>query len=81
MGRSGKIAVAAVAIGLLLTIAVASALRKPRPATDVISFPAPEELVAEPELSRCRTLTMPDAGCEAAWEEKRRRFFGKGEAR
>jgi len=29
------------------------------------------------ELERCATLTMPDSGCEAAWAEKRRRFFGK----
>ncbi|MBD3734785.1 MAG: putative entry exclusion protein TrbK-alt, partial [Sphingopyxis sp.] len=28
-------------------------------------------------LERCATLTMPDSGCEAAWAEKRRRFFGK----
>jgi conjugative transfer region protein TrbK len=27
-------------------------------------------------LRRCRTVTVADAECEAAWEAKRRHFFG-----
>ena len=29
------------------------------------------------ELARCRALTMPDSGCEAAWAAHQRRFFGR----
>jgi len=37
---------------------------------------------ARPELEdilrRCRTVTAADPECEAAWEAKRRHFFGQG---
>jgi conjugative transfer region protein TrbK len=32
---------------------------------------------SEADLRRCRTITVPESGCEAAWEAKRRHFFGQ----
>ncbi|PTD25488.1 putative entry exclusion protein TrbK-alt [Sphingomonas fennica] len=82
MSEAGKIALCAVLAGLMLAVAIASALRSPAkdqraPATVL----APEALAADPDLRRCRIITMPDAGCEAAWEARRRHFFGSDDRR
>ena len=79
MSRTGKIAGGAALAGMMMTVAVVSASRRPEPAAPP---PAARESAADPiiaDMRRCRTLTMPDSGCEAAWEAKRRRFFGKDE--
>ncbi|MGV7120517.1 putative entry exclusion protein TrbK-alt [Sphingopyxis sp. 550A] len=79
MSRTAKIAGGAALAGMMMTVAVVSASRRPEPAAPP---PAARESAANPitvDMRRCRTLTMPDSGCEAAWEAKRRRFFGKDE--
>lgn len=80
MSRSAKIAGVALAAGILLATAIVIAVDD-RPAEK--APPRIEALGADPlraELDRCRTLTMPDAGCEAAWEDHRRRFLGRDRA-
>lgn len=76
---SKLIAVAALA-GLMMTVAILSALSdRPRAPVQPELHPAPafsDDRLAR-EMDRCRTLTMPDAGCEAAWEASRRRFLGQ----
>jgi len=76
-----KIAVGGGVGGLMLAVAIASALRgPPRP----VAFPAPQEIAprqADATPARCRTITMPDSGCDAAWEARRRHFFGEDQAR
>ncbi len=62
----------------MLTVAMASSLHRAIPPVQTISVPKGETATTNhADLIRCRTLTMPDSGCEAAWEAKRRRFFGK----
>ncbi|RIA37415.1 conjugative transfer region protein TrbK [Hephaestia caeni] len=80
MSRSAKIAGVALAAGILLATAIVIAVDD-RPAEK--APPRIEAIGADPlraELDRCRTLTMPDAGCEAAWEDHRRRFLGRDPA-
>lgn len=79
MSRTAKIAAAGALGGLLMALSVGMAHREaPRVETIV---PDDETAAGLPEhdLRRCRTLTVPDSACEAAWEEKRRRFFRKGD--
>ncbi|WP_341021148.1 putative entry exclusion protein TrbK-alt [Brevundimonas diminuta] len=80
MSRSAKIAGVAMAGGILMATAIAVDDREP-----IAPMPSPAELAPHDrlrdELARCRTLTMPDAGCEAAWEEHRRRFLGREDDR
>lgn len=82
MSRSAKIAGVALAGGILMATAIAIAVDERKPAAPL---PSPEELAPyDPlrnELARCRNLTMPDSGCEAAWEEHRRRFLGRKDDR
>lgn len=76
-----KIAVGAGIGGLMLAVTIGSALREPpRP----VAFPTPQEIAPRPAdttPARCRTITMPDSGCDAAWEARRRHFFGEDQAR
>lgn len=78
MSRSAKIAGVALAGGILMATALAIAVDERKA---VAPPPSPTELAPyDPlpdELARCRTLTMPDSGCDAAWEEHRRRFMGR----
>jgi conjugative transfer region protein TrbK len=76
-----KIALGAGVGGLMLAVAIASARREPPRA---IVVPAPREIaprIAEATPARCRTITMPDSGCDAAWEARRRHFFGEEQVR
>lgn len=77
MSRSAKIAGVALAGGLLMATAIAIAVDEREPAAPL---PSPADLTPydplRDELARCRTLTMPDSGCDAAWDEHRRRFIG-----
>lgn len=80
MSRTAKIAAAGALGGLLMSLTVAMTLREDRRVEPVI-VPFGES-TADPlahDLRRCRTLTMPDSGCEAAWEERRRRFYAREE--
>lgn len=80
MSRSAKIAGVALAAGILLATAIVMAVDD-RPAET--APPRIEAIGADPlraELDRCRTLTMPDAGCETVWEDHRRRFLGRDPA-
>jgi conjugative transfer region protein TrbK len=79
MGRAGHLVCAAVLGGLAIAIAI-DIWREPRAH---VGAPAPETLrVALPsngDIERCRTVTAPDPECEAAWDERRRQFFGRKE--
>lgn len=82
MSRSAKIAGVALAGGILMATAITIAVDERKPAAPM---PSPAELAPRDplrnELARCRNLTMPDSGCEAAWEEHRRRFLGQKDDR
>lgn len=79
MGRAGKVAGIAVLGGLGLALALVAAAGPPTARAS-----APPQISgadAHPDrggtLRRCRSVTVPDAECEAAWEAKRRHFFGQ----
>lgn len=79
MGRAGKLVAGAIVGGLALALALLAAVDPPAPRAS-----APTEISgadARPELGetlrRCRTVTIADPECEAAWEAKRRHFFGQ----
>jgi len=79
MGRAGKTASIAVLGGLALTMALVAASDPPAPRA---SAPPPISGADAPPdfkdtLRRCRTVTVADPECEAAWEAKRRHFFGQ----
>jgi conjugative transfer region protein TrbK len=80
MSRNAKIAGVAALGGIMLAVALAGSREPHEPQLEAV-LPVLEEGEQEKrlarELERCATLTMPDSGCEAAWAEKRRRFFGK----
>jgi conjugative transfer region protein TrbK len=77
--RNAKIAGVAALAGTMAAVAIVAATRAPAPAPTLPvamgGNPLPTRL--DHELDRCSTLTMPDSGCEAAWAENRRRFFGQ----
>ncbi|MCK9540482.1 MAG: putative entry exclusion protein TrbK-alt [Novosphingobium sp.] len=82
MNRAAKIALGASLAGLMLAVAIASALRPSAPDQRASVAVSPSESqTADPDLHRCRTITMPDAGCEAAWEARHRHFFGSDDRR
>lgn len=79
MGRAGMLAVGAVIGGMALTIALMAAVDPSAPRAS-----APQQISgaeARPDMTatlrRCRTVTVVDPECEAAWEAKRRHFFGQ----
>ena len=80
MSRNAKVAGVAALGGIMLAVALAGSREPHEPQLEAV-LPVLEEGEQEKrlarELERCATLTMPDSGCEAAWAEKRRRFFGK----
>ena len=79
MGRAGKLAVGAIIGGMALTLALMAALDPP--ATRASAPPpisgADAHSVPFGTLRRCRSVTAADPECEAAWEAKRRHFFGQ----
>ena len=81
--RTLKIAGVAALAGMMMAVVIAGSVTRDRPAAAELAVPpaaaAPDPLARE--LDRCATLTMPDAGCEAAWAANRRRFFGQEGAR
>lgn len=78
--RTAKIAGVAALGGIMLAVAVVAS-REPREPPREAVLPVLETGEQEKrlarELERCAALTMPDSGCEQAWAQKRRRFFGK----
>jgi conjugative transfer region protein TrbK len=79
MSRSAKVAGVAALAGMMVAVVVAGVVTRERPApaaTPVLQVATMPETTAR-ELDRCATITMPDAGCEAAWSANRRRFFGE----
>ncbi|MBU0557535.1 MAG: putative entry exclusion protein TrbK-alt [Alphaproteobacteria bacterium] len=77
MGRTTKVAGVAALAGMMVTVGIVS-VSQPEPT------PAPVKAAGKlatassaVDLRRCRTITMPEIGCEAAWEAKRRHFFGR----
>ncbi|CAH0353881.1 MULTISPECIES: putative entry exclusion protein TrbK-alt [Sphingomonadaceae] len=81
MSRTAKIAGVSALAGLMMTVAIVAATRPSAPPPSPRAAVAADEGRARlaRELDRCATLTMPDAGCEAAWAENRRRFFRQDE--
>lgn len=71
-----KLAVAAAFGGLLMAVAIHSAMRPPMPPSTVVVVPD-ESAPSQPArpLRHCRTITEPDPDCDAAWDAERRRFF------
>ncbi|MBB3862464.1 conjugative transfer region protein TrbK [Novosphingobium hassiacum] len=87
MRRPGRIALGAALVGLMLAATAGIAMHwreRGQPKREARVPAGAQEHAAAPEvrtLTRCRTLTMPDSGCEAAWEARRRHFFGQDSAR
>ncbi len=83
MSRNLKIAGVAALAGTMMAVVMTSVATRALPAPAATpgqqAAAMPEALARE--LDRCATLTMPDAGCEAAWAANRRRFFGEEGAR
>ncbi|WP_036525437.1 putative entry exclusion protein TrbK-alt [Novosphingobium resinovorum] len=75
MTSAAKIAGVACLTGLMLAAIAGMAAQQPTPRSTAEAPSRSTPAVARDQLTRCRTLTMPDAGCEAAWEAERRRFF------
>jgi conjugative transfer region protein TrbK len=77
MSRTAKIAGVAALAGMMVTVGIVSVSR-PEPTSATVSaadkLPAAKSAV---DFRRCRTITIPESGCEAAWEAKRRHFFGR----
>ena len=77
MSRTAKMAGVAAVAGMMVTLGIVS-VSQPEPAP--VSVPVADELsdaASKADLRRCRTITVPESGCEAAWEAKRRHFFGR----
>lgn len=78
MAATARIAGAAALAGLMMTVAITAAVIEPgEPEPVGTEAPRTEQDRLAAELARCRALTMPDSGCEAAWTAHRRRFFGQ----
>jgi conjugative transfer region protein TrbK len=75
MTSAAKIAGVTCLTGLMLAAIASMAVQQPTPRAAAEAPNPPAWTIVKDELTRCRTLTMPDAGCEAAWEAERRRFF------
>jgi conjugative transfer region protein TrbK len=78
MERTAKIVLVAVRVALILTLAIIGA-RLPSASGSSADGISREDLPsrAEPVPARCRIAVEPDAECAAAWQAKRRRFFGQ----
>ncbi|MGL3822768.1 putative entry exclusion protein TrbK-alt [Sphingopyxis sp. R3-92] len=82
MGRTAKIAGVAVLGALVLTLAIISAASTSAPGASA-SRTSREDTppVAAAVPAHCRSATQADAVCTAAWETRRRHFFGKQDER
>lgn len=76
MGRAAKIAAVAVLGGLLMALAILHLSSSPAPdASPPNRIAADVRPVTSIVSERCRTVTVADTECAAAWEAKRRHFF------
>lgn len=80
MPRAAKIAAVAALAAAGAAVLAVSAVSPLAPRA-----PAPGGVTAAPPVTRdavpdhCRSATAPEARCAAAWDTKRRRFFGRTE--
>lgn len=81
MGRNAKIAGVAALAGMMMTVGIVSASRPAPIASTLPTIHKPVAAALAADLRRCRTITMPESGCDAAWEAKRRHFFGRDDER
>jgi conjugative transfer region protein TrbK len=76
MQRLSRLVIGAVVAGLLMTVTLVLAIspdrKRAQPDTDQPAKPA----APGQDAGHCRTIAVPDAECEAAWEKRRLRFFG-----
>ena len=77
MSRAVKIVAAAAFGGFLMAVAVVAARHDAPREPGIVVVPDETAPEAQADMARCRAITMPDSGCEAAWEARRRRFFGR----
>lgn len=77
MSRTAKIAGVAALAGMMVTVGIVSASRPEPTRTPVQAAGELPAATSAADLRRCRTITIPESGCEAAWEAKRRHFFGR----
>jgi len=77
MGRTAKLAAAAAFGGTFAAIAIVTATRPAAPPAIAVLTAAPEAMppTHDDALKRCRSVSVADAECDAAWEAERRRFF------
>ncbi len=75
--RSGRLALAALAGGGMLSVAVLTVMHQQRgtPPEQIPPMPLSTKNRAA-ALVRCRHAAAQDPTCEVAWEAERRRFFG-----
>lgn len=80
--RSGRLALAGLVGGGMLTVAVLTVMHQQRSTSteQILPMPVSTEHRAA-TLVRCRHATAQDPTCEAAWEAERRRFFGTDDGR
>ncbi|MBZ9648201.1 putative entry exclusion protein TrbK-alt [Sphingobium sp. 3R8] len=80
--RSGRLALAGLAGGGMLTVAVLTVMHQQpgTPTEQILPMPVSTEDRAA-ALVRCRHVTAEDPTCAAAWEAERRRFFGTDDGR
>ncbi|AVA14685.1 putative entry exclusion protein TrbK-alt [Sphingopyxis sp. MG] len=78
MGRAAKIAAVAVLGGLIMALAILHASLPPAPGGFAATMTQADAPVSDTAVAeRCRTITVADPECEAAWDAKRRHFFGQ----
>ncbi|HEX2814441.1 MAG TPA: putative entry exclusion protein TrbK-alt [Sphingopyxis sp.] len=78
MGRAAKIASVAALGGVLMALAILHLSSPPAPdASSLNRIAADARPVTSTVSERCRTATVADTECAAAWEAKRRHFFGQ----
>jgi conjugative transfer region protein TrbK len=80
-GRTGKLAVTAAIVGLIVAAAIAMEMDGRHSAPPAPTIAAPDKVAADrlgAELRRCNQLgptDKPDQGCLDAWAEARRHFL------
>ena len=79
--RTIRLAGVAALAGMMMAVAILAAVRQPTsaPASPTAMRAGPRDEALARALDRCAILTMPDAGCKAAWAANRRRFFRQPE--
>lgn len=64
--------------GLIMALAILRASSPPAPGAFAPTMTEADAPLADTAIAeRCRTVTVADPDCAAAWEAKRRHFFGQ----